>query len=276
MISVRKRVMSLGLRLYGRAEECLYRTGVVSPDASCVPHFLGIGAQKSGTTWLAKNLGCHPDVYLPEAKELHYFNQRRRRRLKAYLRNFCGNESKTRGEFTPAYAILDKRAIRFVRALNPRMKLIFLMRNPIERAWSQAVMDLAAVKNRKLVDVPDNEFIRHFHSTGARLRGDYLRCLDNWREAFPEEQILTGFFEDISSRPKELLTRVFRHIGVSVPNEWSEFPFDKVIFAKKESEPIRPDFHEELSRLYKEQIDRIAEKFGGPSIEWKIGGSSAP
>src|SRR5215210_7377067 len=40
------------------------------------PDFLGIGAQRSGTSWLAKNLSRHPDVWLPYTKELHYFDQR--------------------------------------------------------------------------------------------------------------------------------------------------------------------------------------------------------
>ena len=40
-----------------------------------LPDFLGIGAQKAGTTWLALNLGVHPQVWLPPIKELHYFDR---------------------------------------------------------------------------------------------------------------------------------------------------------------------------------------------------------
>jgi hypothetical protein len=46
----------------------------MSADA---PHFIGIGAQKAGTTWLYRNLQEHPEVWLPPEKELHYFDEKR-------------------------------------------------------------------------------------------------------------------------------------------------------------------------------------------------------
>jgi hypothetical protein len=40
------------------------------------PNFIGIGAQKSGTTWLSRNLGLHPEIWIPSVKEVHYFDDR--------------------------------------------------------------------------------------------------------------------------------------------------------------------------------------------------------
>ncbi len=58
----------------GCLENPLYFNGLLASKTLCLPHFLGIGAQKAGTTWLHENLQCHPEIFLPEPKELHHFD----------------------------------------------------------------------------------------------------------------------------------------------------------------------------------------------------------
>src|SRR5215207_5202714 len=148
------------------------------------PDFIGIGAQKAGTTWLHRNLQAHPEIWMPKEKELHYFDEKikqrgwvfsrllgkrptdkrwrrqlgsrfkqaskeRSRQNAAWdLRYFFGRpddgwyaslfeqgRGKVAGEATPDYAILDEEAIAHVHGLMPDAKIIFMMRNPIERPW---------------------------------------------------------------------------------------------------------------------------------------------
>ena len=129
---------ALGVRL----EHWAYRQGLLSPRALSLPHFLGIGAVKAGTTWLYRNLRCHPELYLPHPKEVHYFDQRFDRGLRFYAGKFEDGRARVRGEITPAYSALPPDRIRFIRSVMPDLKLIFLMRNPVDRAWSHALMDL--------------------------------------------------------------------------------------------------------------------------------------
>src|SRR5262245_55685523 len=133
------------------------------------PDFLVIGAQRAGTTWLHRVLRRHPGLWLPPVKELHYFDTRRKgnsgiqKRWRQtmmsgryildpwhlkylmgqendewYARLFHKAQQKGRltGEITPAYATLDEAMFRRIRAINGNIKLVFVMRDPIDRAWS--------------------------------------------------------------------------------------------------------------------------------------------
>jgi hypothetical protein len=253
--------------------------------------FLGIGAQKAGTTWLAENLRVHPDVFIPERKELHYFDNKWNRPLSDYAHHFAEAAGQVRGEITPAYGILDPERIRYVARILPDLRLILLLRNPIERAWSHALMDLASRRGRDPAEVPTQEVIRFLESDVAGRRGDYLAILDAWGADFPREQLYVGFFEWIHERPRELLGDVFRHIGVSPEVHWDRFPLGKVIVplvspdqkghtveslegsgpARSNRHPCPEPVRRWLEAHYADDIERLAERLGGPADAWRSG-----
>src|SRR5688572_28682213 len=188
-----------------------------------LPDFLGIGAQKAGTTWLYENLRRHTEVFVPATKELHYFDLHYGRLLREYAAHFELGRGRVAGEVTPAYSILPRSRIRFVRAIMPAVRLILLLRNPVDRAWSQAVMDLGHRRGRKASDIPEAEAIEFVESEPCRRRGAYPDILASWLASFPREQLFIGFFEDIVERPRMLLTEVFRHLRVSTQVDWKQF-----------------------------------------------------
>ena len=151
------------------------------------PDFLGIGAQKAGTTWLHLNLRRHPGVWLPPVKELQYFNEiyvrRHRRWMEPYrrkhgIRALCHHIDKVPrekwnyrligrltdiidaeisdewygsifalaqkrqicGEVSPQYSLLPDQGIEHILRLSPEVKIVFSLRDPIERNWSQIRM----------------------------------------------------------------------------------------------------------------------------------------
>ena len=115
------------------------------------PNFLGIGAQKAGTTWLYKNLRKHPQLYLPETKEIHYFDWYFYKSIKWYCKYFkSAKKTQITGEINPCYSVLSERKIKLIHKINPKLKIILLLRNPIERAWSQAVMNLVKTKKANI------------------------------------------------------------------------------------------------------------------------------
>jgi hypothetical protein len=201
-------------------------TGLTMPD------FLGIGAQKAGTTWLFDNLRCHPQVSFSTRKELHYFDRNFHQSLLSYAEHFRDRPGCKRGEITPAYSALPRRRIRFIRQVMPEVRLMLLLRNPIDRAWSHAVMNLATKTNRAIADIPAAEFYAHFTSASSVKRGCYPAILDNWFSVFPREQLFVGMFDDITARPQDLLSDVFDHLGVATPADWTPFPYQQVIHAR--------------------------------------------
>lgn len=180
-----------------------------------LPQFLGIGAQKAGTFWLHMMLRTHSELYLPPQKEIHFFDQHYLEGLGWYSNNFMFSGNKVRGEITPAYAILEKNVIEFIHSLLPELKTIYLLRNPIERAWSHAQMEYIYVQKKKYDEIPDEEFISHFKGEGSVMRGDYETCIKNWLSFYDKTQMFIGFYDDIKLQPKGLLQNIFTFLNVS-------------------------------------------------------------
>ncbi len=93
-----------------------------------IPTFLGIGAQKAGTTWLHRNIRRHPELFMPSTKELHFLDRYFDEGLCYYLNQFRGGETRACGEITPDYMSAEPQHISWMKTLNPHMRLILLIR----------------------------------------------------------------------------------------------------------------------------------------------------
>ena len=206
-------------RLRSLIEKPLQRRGLLPVRRSLLPRFLGIGAQKSGTTWLHANLSRHPSIFLPETKELHYFDWSFHRPLGEYLANFRDAGDRIIGEITPGYSMLGPDRIAYIRGLVPDLKVLLLLRDPVERAWSQAVMNLVEIAGRPAEDIEVSMFLDHLAEPRVRGRGDYLGMLDRWEGAFGRTNVHVGFFEDVAERPVELLSGILRFLGAPEGDE---------------------------------------------------------
>jgi arylsulfatase A-like enzyme len=221
------------------------------------PNFLGIGAQKAGTTWLYENLKRHPDIGFPAEKEVHFWDQRKDRPVTEWLDLFEDFAQRKRGEITPAYGILDTDAIREIRELCPDLRLFYSIRNPIERAWSSALMALERAE-MTLDEASDLWFIDHFKSSGSRRRGDAESCLARWRSVFRPEQIHVILYDDLAHNPLDTLVKLAHHIEVdgeffcSIPEEELKQP----VFAGL-GHSLRPSLRRFLTILYSGKIDRL-------------------
>jgi hypothetical protein len=248
-----------------------------------LPDFLGIGAQKAGTTWLWENLRRHPGVFVPERKELHYWDNKWERPLAYYAGRFAEGAGRVRGEITPAYGILPAERIRFIHRLLPDLRLVLLLRNPVDRAWSQLAMELGR-EGRKPEEVPADELVAFASSERALRRGDYTAILERWLAVFPEEQLLVGFFEEIREQPRALLRRVFEHLGVDAQPDWGRFALDEVIVPNPDGVPMaravdpRPAcpaaLREALERRYEPDLTQLAARFGAPVERWRAGAAA--
>src|SRR5258708_2254702 len=100
------------------------------------PNFIGIGVMKAATTWLWHQLYAHPQVALLNQKELHYFDQLLMT-PEQYLEKFSiiPDEYIT-GEITPSYLSVPHAPI-LARSICPDTKLLVILRNPVDRAFSQ-------------------------------------------------------------------------------------------------------------------------------------------
>ena len=128
------------------------------------PNFICIGAQKGGTTSLIKYLNYHPKIYMKQG-ECHFFDRSlsdgplTKQDIKKYENSFT-TKKRIIGEKTPSYSYL-KYAIDRIYNYDKNIKLIFLLREPISRAYSQYNMTLN-FNDKTLDDVTEYEMMNTF------------------------------------------------------------------------------------------------------------------
>jgi len=230
-------------------------------------NFLGIGAQKSGTTWLYKTLAKHPKIMFPGEKEVHFWDSPQNRSVEWYLNLFL-DESHINGDITPAYGILTKDVIQNIYELLPHLRLIYLIRNPIERAWSSARMALERAEMTHL-EGSDQWFIDHFMSKGSLARGDYETCIRQWRSVFPSSQLLVMRHETIRNSPVVAANKVLHHLGQeSFFTESDCQTLGEKVF-EGDGVPLRPTLLPVLQDIYSKHIDSLSEYLQEDFSDWK-------
>lgn len=230
--------------------------------------FLGIGAQKAGTTWLYEMLRQHPGLGFPAGKEVHFWDGKRQLGLEWYRAQFSAEDALRSGEITPAYAILPLEVIREIHRFEPALRLFYLIRNPIERAWSSALMALGRAE-MQVEEASDQWFIDHFCSAGSLKRGDYEQCLRNWRLVFGVEQLLVLSYDMIQQDPLALLRMCCTHLQVDAgwfqrvpPNGLRERVFSGG------GELIRPSLLPVLREIYHPRMRSLAAYLGADLSGW--------
>lgn len=202
-----------------------------------LPNFMIIGGQRCGTTSLYNYVAQHPDVVPAFIKETHFFDRAYGRGLDWYRTFFpLSNSShpgrkKITGEATPYYLFDHYVPARVAEAV-PDVKLIVLLRNPIDRAYSHYQFESRIGKERlSFAQAVEREF-ELFSEEEARVladpeyqsdvfsrfsyvaRGLYLKQLQRWRKYFSEEQFLIIKSEDFYKNTAAVLSSVFWFLGL--------------------------------------------------------------
>jgi len=194
------------------------------PDAGTsgrFPDFLVIAPPKTGTTWLHHNLVRQPGIYIPPNKEVRFFDLHwRSQNIAWYFAQFSAAAGKIVGDISPSYAFLPTFAIRLVRDLNPRLKLIMLMREPVARTWSQIKHGLVhgelPFTNAKtsIEDISRAELIEAFVHDYIAVGNDYKDILSRWLRYFDRSQCHVEYIENAEADPESYLKDVFRFLEV--------------------------------------------------------------
>lgn len=286
-------------------------------DMSNKNYFLGIGAEKAGTTWLAKQLERHPQIFVTPHKEIHYFDDLyinegdfyRKEKFEAfkkllevdynemitkpgylaklkwyskqsltktmtdkwYLNLFEIGQSKKHkvfGEITPGYSALPNKGWVHVKKLLPNAKIIFLMRDPVERMWS-AIRYFQ--KNRPKATVMESveNMINFAERENNYMKTDYVNTLHNLNEFYDKKNILTGFYEDIFHDENSTLNFLDKTCDfLNVDFDKSMFPQVKQKINTTPSSEIPPQLKEHLSNLYLPIINGVKKELNYVPTSW--------
>jgi hypothetical protein len=230
-----------------------------------LPDFLIISPPKTGSTWLAANLQCHPDVFVSRMKEVKYFSMYHRwLDLSWYAGHFREAGLRLKGEASPSYALLPCRMIRWIHSLMPHVKLVFLMRDPVARAWSHARHNLryreANFENHAGdgSEVREEQWLVNVRHPWPLASGDYLGQLQRWLSVFPRHQVYVDLYERIATEPERLLTRLCDFLEVETREiDWSAFRLGETILPGMEM-PLPPALGRELPGLLRERTKELA------------------
>ena len=173
--------------------------------------FIGIGAQKAATTWLHHVLAEHPDVSVADEKEVNFFSAQFDKGYAWYTRRFGGQAQPVLfGECSPNYFISCDATAR-AKVYNPDLKIIAILRDPIDRAFSNHLHEI-----RKGHIPASTSFAEALTQNPTYLeQSSYKRHLSRWIEAFGQEQVLVLLSEDIGADPAAAYRDVCAHLGLS-------------------------------------------------------------
>ncbi len=198
--------------------------------------FLIIGAQKCATTTLFELLKRHPHVQMPLEKEVPFFTDagRTEEDWNAYSRTHFGHEDeRIWGKATPQY-MCDPLAAERIHRMMPSLKLVAILRDPIERTWShyqmgkrratetksfEAAIDplLApeSLANNRALPVPDHLQGYESESSFYVAWSEYGRILQRYLDLFGPQQILVLYMEDLERDPEGTMDQLLTFIGLA-------------------------------------------------------------
>ncbi len=213
------------------------------------PDFLIIGALKSGTTSLYQYLGNHSEVVSSSIKETNFFSWEFHKGIKYYL-NFFPLKKDIKNQLVfeacPHY-LADPKSAGRIKKILPNVKIIVILRDPIERAISNYnyfsnPTSLFGIRNpdnldkrnvnQALLDDLQGKEKRIFRQYGRLSL--YARQLKPYYEKFNNEKILLLDFDELKNAPLSVLKKVSLFLGIDF-NEFKAFNNDKKVIASKRS-----------------------------------------
>lgn len=281
-------------------------------QGGALPNVLVIGAQKCGTSSLHRYLDLHPEISMSRPKELNFFMlypEATGEQLAGYKQHFPA-EARVRGESSPNYSCYPEVAgiPERIHRVIPDTKLIYLVRDPIERAVSSYLHALAlGGDTRPIAEALDDP------STLYISRSRYYAQLEQYLPYFGLEQILVVAQEELLRRRAETMRRIFRFLEVDDsfsspgfeqmwevssgkgrkyrlayrisrrvggPAVWGRLPArvrwlgERVILGPRKGAPSRPgldpEVRERLAGRFREDVRRLRELTGQEFAEWSV------
>lgn len=209
------------------------------------PTFLIIGSAKCGTTALASILDKHPDCCMSRPKEVSFFQEMKNgrpnsnfnKRWEWYMKAFTHYSGEpVVGESTPSYSDRSRSPQTACRIadFNPEMKIIYMVRDPLERQLSTWKMLLAFAQGRRHEGNKEAEWAKEGFESWMKHQRDidrwdecrYAFQLASYQQVFPEDQLLVTFIENWVSRKEDEVLRILHFLGLD-KEHWMEHQRDR-------------------------------------------------
>jgi len=239
--------------------------------------FIVAGAQKSGTTALHYFLNKHPQIALPDRQEMHFFDDEKifsqsvdYELLHRHFRPI--DRLAITGEVTPSY-LYWKPAMERIHQYNPRIKLVILLRNPVDRAFAHWNMQRS--KSREPLDFLDalkeepTRIAQPLSIESRRFsyldRGFYSAQLERVFKFFPRAQVRLVKFEKFRDEKREALDSIFNFLGVKSLRRIRDKDRNVVVYERAMADGEQ----KYLSKVFAPEIARLERMLGWDLSDWR-------
>ena len=233
-----------------------------------LPDFLGLGTQKGGTSTLQALLMTHPGVFLPACKEVHYFSLHSAQPRQWYADHYAtAGRGQRCGDITPYY-LFHPEAPQRIQDLLPRVRMVVLLRDPVERCLSQVFharrLGFEPLETEAALDAESERlasgqaFSLQKHSYQARSR--YLEQLDRYERLFHRDQLLVLRSEDLFEQPDLIWWKLLKFLKLKdhpLPR-----PLPHQNRGKGEAKGVQPQLRERLRRDFAATAAGVRRRYG--------------
>lgn len=169
------------------------------------------------------------------------------------------------GEITPAYSALPELGVKHIKSLLGDIKIIYILRNPVKRAWLQVV-------NLRRWDTLQNkpsyeEWVKMIDARYSLFKGHYTRTVTTYEKYFSQDRILYLFYDDICLNPGNLLQKVCDFLEIGYEDKHFNYTINS-LFNSSSKIDIPEKVEKYLTQKYKQQEEFIREKF--PQASFKL------
>lgn len=242
-----------------------------------LPDYLIIGAFKSGTSSLYEYLIQHPDIEPAITKQIHFFDKYFERGLPWYKSCFPVNkiiQKKITGEATPYYLCHPLAPSRISKII-PNVKLIVLLRNPVDRAYSHYQMEFSRNQENlsfeDAIDAEDerlkgevdkiienSEYVsKHFPNHAYLTSGIYYNQIKHWFDYFPKNQFLFIKSEEFNENPSLIYNKVLKFLGL---DPFKLTRYDKI--RKQTYKLMAPKTRKKLIEFFRPYNEKLYDHLG--------------
>lgn len=258
---LKKTIRAIRIRIFHAIGRLSYRHRMI-------PQFLIIGTQKGGTSSLFYYLKYHPQIKRPIKKEIHYYNIYFEKGIKWYIAHFpLKSDQYITGEASPDYMFHPLSAKR-IQQLNPDIKLIVLLRNPIERAYSAYQMnkrmgidqretfeDAVHYELQRSKEIAD-DYNYDKHNFFYLERGKYDAQLSILKDYFSIEQLLLIDSQQFFKNTETQLLRVYNFLGIK-----PILPRSNKAMNVGHYPPLSHNMYETLKDYFLNDMERLKENW---------------
>lgn len=188
--------------------------------------------------------------------------------LKGYAQLFAAKKSLLSGDITPGYSTLPDEIVERIADYFAELKVLFLARDPVERAWSHLSM---WVRHGRIpsFDANDVEQVtRHLLQPEVLMRSHPSKIVARWRRYVPADRFRVYFFDDLKRDPASLRTAIIRFLGGDAAKNSGALAVDHNAKAKQERLELTEKVRAHLAQFFKQELQASASELGGPALEW--------